>query len=67
MRQLRDQHWVDLLAALEAEAAQVAGFGEVTVTISFHDGSPRDVRVRERLPHYRLGRKNIPLRDQQPT
>ena len=57
MKQPRDQHWVDLLAALEREADLLAGYGELTLRVRFHDSQPREVEVLERVPKYLLGKK----------
>jgi len=62
MRQPLDQHWADLLAALQMEAVELGGFGEITVRIRFSEGQPRDVRTSERLRTYRLGQTAPPLR-----
>lgn len=56
-----DQHWTDLMEALEMEAEALGGFGEITVRIVYHSGQPREMQVRERLPHYRLGSSLPPL------
>ena len=61
MRQPRDQHWADLLEAVEMEAKTLGGYGEVVLRVRFHDGQPREVAVQERLPKYRLGRSDAPL------
>jgi len=57
-----DQHWADLLAALQMEAVELGGFGEITVRIRFSEGQPRDVRTSERLRTYRLGQTAPPLK-----
>ena len=59
MKQPRDQHWTDLLAALEREADALGGYGEVGLRVRFHDGQPREVEVRERVPKYLLGKKGV--------
>ena len=64
MRQPRDQHWVDLLAALEREADTLGGYGEVGLRVVFHDGHPVRVRVAERLTDYKLGAASSVLREQ---
>jgi hypothetical protein len=56
-----DQHWIDLMEALQMEAEAVRGFGEITVRIVYHSGQPREMQVRERLPLYRLGNSQPPL------
>ena len=62
MRQPRDQHWTDLLEALEMDADALGGYGEIRLSVRFHDGQPRELQVQERLPKYRLGRTDAPLR-----
>jgi hypothetical protein len=61
MRQPRDQHWAELLGALEREADALGGYGEIAVKIQFHDGQPRDVEVERRLLKYKLGRADSRL------
>ena len=58
MRTPRDQHWADLLAALEREADTLGGYGEATLRVRFHDSQPREVEVLERVPKYLLGKKS---------
>jgi hypothetical protein len=57
LKQPRDQHWADLLEALETEADKIGGNGEITVEVKFHDGQPRMVRVTQSVVVYRLGEK----------
>ena len=59
MKQPRDQHWADLLAALEREADTLGGYGEVTLRVRFHDSQPREVEVLGRVPKYLLGKKGV--------
>jgi hypothetical protein len=61
------QHWRDLLEALQLEGQAVAGFGEVTVRLIYHDGAPLEIYVVERLPHYKLGRRLAPLTGSKPV
>ena len=67
MRQPRDQHWADLVEALEIEADLLGGFGEITVRIQFHQAQPREVRVCERRATYQLGQTAPPLRGGKPS
>jgi len=59
VKQPRDQHWADLLEALEREADALGGYGEVTLHLRFHDSQPREVEVLGRVPKYLLGKKGV--------
>jgi hypothetical protein len=47
--------WEDLVRAVKRESEMSGGYGEVVVSIKFHKGAPRDMKVLERKPQYRLG------------
>lgn len=49
---------MDLCEALQQQAP---GHGNLVVEITFHDGLPEKMDVRERLPHYRFGKTQPPL------
>ena len=63
MNQPLDQHWADLLAAVEREIKAMGGYGEVRLRVTFHDGHPSRVRVLERLTDYKLGAASSVLRE----
>ena len=63
MRQPRDQHWADLLAALERIVDRSGGYGEIDVRIIMHDGRPRDVLELATRARYKLGLPQSVLRD----
>ena len=47
--------WEDLVRAVKRESDISGGFGEIVVSLKFHQGAPRDMRILERKPQYRLG------------
>jgi hypothetical protein len=47
--------WEDLVRAVKRESEISGGFGEIVVSLKFHQGAPRELKVLERRPHYRLG------------
>jgi hypothetical protein len=47
--------WEDLVRAVKRESDIAGGYGELVVSIKFHQGAPRDMKVLERKPQYRLG------------
>ena len=47
--------WEDLVRAVKRESEISGGFGEIVVSLKFHQGAPRELKVLERRPQYRLG------------
>ena len=62
MKPPHDQHWADLLEALEREAVALGGYGEIGLRIVFHDGHPCRVKIGERITDYKLGVPDSVLR-----
>jgi len=46
--------WGRLVRALQTEADALGGYGELTVTITLHDGRPRNLEVTHVRKRYRL-------------
>ena len=65
MRQPRDQHWAELLRALEIAADGLpGGHGDLGVRVTIYDGYPSRVRIVERVIDYnKLGMANSVLRE----
>ena len=64
MKQPRDQHWAELLTALEiAVDALSGGHGELGLRLTVYDGYPSRVRVVERVIDYKLGMAKSVLRE----
>jgi len=43
------------MVAVAAGSGDGRGYGELVVSIKFHQGRPQELRVLERKPQYRLG------------
>ena len=61
MRQPRDQHWADLLEAMEIEADKLGGNGEFTIRVKLYQGQPRECHASDSVSVYRLGKSAPPL------
>jgi hypothetical protein len=60
------QHWLDLAEAIQREAANMGGYGELTVKVVFNAGLPVMLYVVKSEPHYQLRKTQAPLTGDSP-
>jgi len=53
-RHFPDRIWASLREALEQECTGMAGYGQITIRLTFHNGEPRSMAIVAREPSYRF-------------
>jgi hypothetical protein len=50
-----DEHWQRFLETMQAMAEELGGFGEATLSVTFHEGYPITMERQSGVRRYRFG------------